>query len=277
MDSPNKAHDNSHEHNLPDDTPPAETPAPANLILQLLVNIVIPVLVLVYLKKDSYLGSFFQPWFEESKSFNKLAFVIALAFPIIYGCKDFFDSHKINFFSVIGTVNIALTGGMGLLEFPPSQIAIKEAAVPGLIGLAILISLKTPFPLVRSIIFNEQLMRVKKIEAILDKNNTRAAFEKTLVKSTLIVAGSSFLAATTNYFLAIIVLKSPPGTEQFNDEMARMIALSYPVNALPALIVTWIALFYTYKNIRKYTGLTFEEVLNIPLEDTDKKNEKEVN
>ena len=249
----------------------ANQPASAGLLTQLVVNIVIPVLVLIYLKKDSWLGNLFDGWIDESKSFNKIAFIIALAFPIGYGCKEFFTSHKINFFSVIGTVNIALTGGMGLLEFPPNQIAIKEAAVPALLGLAILISLKTPFPLVRSLIFNEQLMQVKKIEAILDQNNTRQAFEKTLTTSTLIVAASSFLAACTNYFLAIFVLKSPPGTEQFNDEMARMIALSYPVNALPATLVTLVAVFYTYKNIRKFTGLPLEEVLNIPLDDTDEK------
>ena len=259
------------------DSPSKAPPAQPNLLVEILINIVIPVLVLVYLKKDTFLGNFFSAWLDDYKSFNKLAFIIALAFPIAYGCKDFFSQHKVNFFSVLGTVNIALTGGMGLLEFPPSQIAIKEAAVPGLIGLAILISIKTPFPLVRSFVFNDQLMNVKKIEAVLDQKDARRAFEKTLTVSTLILAASSFLASCTNYFLAIIVLKSPPGTEQFNDEMARMLALSYPVNVLPAMIVSSFALYYTYRNIRKFTGLTLEEVLNIPEDLREENNADEDN
>lgn len=237
-------------------------PQQDSLFLQVLLNFVIPIVILIYLKKDSFLGQFFDGWLEDSKSFNKLALILALAFPIGYGCKDFLSRHKINFFSVIGTVNIALTGGMGLFEFPPEQIAIKEAAIPLLMGLAVLISIKTPFPLVKSIIFNEQIINVAKIEIELAKKQARAAFEKTLVVSTLIIAGSFLLAATTNYFLAIILLKSPPGTEQFNDEMAKMIALSYPVNVLPATVVTLIAFFYTLHNIKKFTGLGLEEVMH---------------
>ena len=69
-----------------DDSSATPSPASPNLFIEILVNIVIPVLILVYLKKDTFLGNLFSAWLDDFKSFNKLAFMIALAFPIAYGC-----------------------------------------------------------------------------------------------------------------------------------------------------------------------------------------------
>lgn len=215
------------------------------------MNIAIPVVILSYFSKPEYLGI-------------KTGLVVALAFPIVYGSKDFFQSGKINWFSVIGVITLLLTGGMGLLEIPPKYIAIKEAAVPGLIGLAILYSLRTRYPLVKAIILKNPLIKTDLVNRALVENNAVEAFEKSLRNSSLILAGSFFLSACTNYFLAIFVLKSTPGTEAFNEELARMIALSYPVNVLPAMVVTGFAFFYTFRSIEKHTKLPFEEILNLP-------------
>ncbi|GAB1265201.1 hypothetical protein NBRC116493_14410 [Aurantivibrio infirmus] len=226
-----------------------ETKKNDNVFLELLINVVIPTLVLSFLSKEEYLG-------------NKLALIVALSFPIIYGCKDFFGAHKINAFSILGVVTVALTGGMGLLEIDPKYIAIKEAAIPALLGIAVLISLKTRYPLVKTMIYNKKVLQVDKISQALKENNATEAFEKSLVNSSILLSMSFFLASITNYLLAKIVLVSQPGTEEFNKELARMIALSYPVNVVPAMIVMGIAFFYTYRSIRKHTKLSFEEILN---------------
>ncbi len=226
-----------------------ETKKNDNVFLELLINVVIPTLVLSFLSKEEYLG-------------NKLALIVALSFPIIYGCKDFFGAHKINAFSILGVVTVALTGGMGLLEIDPKYIAIKEAAIPALLGIAVLISLKTRYPLVKTMIYNKKVLQVDKISQALEENNATEAFEKSLVNSSILLSMSFFLASITNYLLAKIVLVSQPGTEEFNKELARMIALSYPVNVVPAMIVMGIAFFYTYRSIRKHTKLSFEEILN---------------
>lgn len=235
---------------MPSEAPPSP-PSIKELLLNMLMNIIIPVVILSYFSKPEYLGI-------------KTGLVIALAFPIIYGCKDFVQSGKVNWFSVIGVVTLLLTGGMGLLEIPPKYIAIKEAAVPGLIGIAVLYSLRTRYPLVKSIILKNPLVRADLVNQALKENNSVAAFELSLRNSSLILAGSFFLSAFTNYMLAIIVLKSPPGTEVFNEELARMIALSYPVNVLPAMVVTGFAFFYTLKSIEKHTKLQFEDILYLP-------------
>jgi hypothetical protein len=227
------------------------SPRRGSPFIELLINIVIPTLILSFLSKDQYLGT-------------KLALIIALAFPIVYGCKDFLGAHKVNFFSILGVVTVALTGGMGLLEIDPKYIAIKEAAVPGLIGLMVLFSLKTRYPLVRTFIYNDKLLQVKRIDRALRENETAAAFEKSLATSSILLACSFFVASATNYGLAKIVLVSPPGTEAFNVELARMMALSYPVNVVPAMIVMLFAVVYLFRCIRKYTHLSLEEIFNEP-------------
>src|SRR5690606_41414891 len=63
-----------------------------------------------------------------------LSIVFALAFPIGYGLWDLRQSGKINPFSVLGVVSVFLTGGISLLELDPQYIAIKEAAIPAIIG-----------------------------------------------------------------------------------------------------------------------------------------------
>ena len=231
--------------------PPAPVPSISGMLSNLAINIAIPVVILSYFSKPEYLGI-------------KWGLVVALAFPISFGSKDLVQSGKINFFSVIGVVTLLLTGGMGLFEIDPKYIAIKEAAVPGLIGVFTLVSIKTRYPLVKTLILKNPLILIDKVNRALDEHNAHAAFEKSLRNSSIILASSFFLAAFTNYMLAIIVLVSPPGTEAFNQELGKMIALSYPVNVLPSMVVMLFALFYTMKNIEKHTGLKFEDILNIP-------------
>ena len=102
-----------------------------SLLLNLLFNIIIPTVILTKLSGDDYLGT-------------RLAIVVALAFPVIYGLKDFVTARRINFFSALGVVSVFLTGGISLLELDPAYIAIKEALIPAIFGLATIVSLKTP-------------------------------------------------------------------------------------------------------------------------------------
>ena len=86
---------------------------------------------------------------------------MALAFPLAYGIHDFFYRGKINFFSGLGIVSVTLTGGISLLEMDAIYIAIKEASIPGVLGIATLLSLKTSQPLIQTLILNDSVMDVK--------------------------------------------------------------------------------------------------------------------
>lgn len=223
-------------------------PKRESLLLNLLLNIIIPTLILTKLSGEDYLGT---QW----------SIVVALAFPIIYGLNDFRRSHKVNLFSALGVLSIFLTGGISLLELDPKYIAMKEAGVPALFGLATLISIRTRYPLVKTFLYNDKILQVDKVAQALEQKGTEIEFNLALNNASYIVAMSFFLSSILNYGLAKYLLVSPPGTEQFNAELGKMTALSFPVIAVPATIVLMFALFYLFKRIKVLTHLDLDDIL----------------
>jgi hypothetical protein len=135
----------------------------SGFLVNLIFNIVIPTLILSKLSEDHQLGPV---W----------ALVAALAFPLGFGLWELQQSKKVNFLSVLGVISVLLTGGISLLQLDPAYIAIKEAAVPGLIALAVLISQRSKYPLVNKILLNDDLMDLAKLEASLKAKNAEQLF-----------------------------------------------------------------------------------------------------
>ena len=69
------------------------------------------------------------------------------------------------------------------------------------------------------------------------------------------------MSSALNYILARIILVSPPGTTEFNAELGRMTALSYPVIALPSMVVLMIAIWFVFSQIKRLTGESLEHFL----------------
>lgn len=235
--------------NSTDTERPSAPPAKKeSLLANLLLNIIIPTLILSKLSSDEYLGT-------------KLAIVVALAFPFAYGLKDLIGNGKVNFYSALGIVSIMLTGGIGLLELDAEYMAIKEATIPGILGIATVGSLYTRWPLVRTFVYNDKIFATEKIAAGLAFKGTETEFERTLTTASWMIAGSFFVSSALNYVLAKVILQSPPGTVAFNEELAKMTALSYPVIVIPSMIIFAAALFYLIRRLTRLTGLSFEEML----------------
>ena len=228
-----------------------EAPKKENMWLNIIVNVVIPTIILMKLSGEAKLGP-------------TLALIVALAFPIGYGVIDYLKTRKLNFFSALGVVSVMLTGGMTLLKLPPEYIAIKEAAIPALFGLAVLGSLKTRFPLVKTFMLNPQIMQVEKIQNAVEKNQCKHAFEQTLTNASIMLASSFFLSSVLNYGLAKYLLVSEPGSEAFNAELGTMTAMSFPVITIPTMLVFVGAMFYLFRQIKKHTGLSIDDILINP-------------
>ncbi|MGB0669845.1 MAG: VC0807 family protein [Porticoccaceae bacterium] len=219
-----------------------------NQLLSLACNLIIPPLILTMLSEPEYLGI-------------KLAIVVALAFPIIYGAHYLLDRGKLNPFSALGIISVGLTGGISLMELDVIYIAIKEAAVPAIIGLATLASLKTQQPLIHTFLLNDSIFETKKITQSLREKNAEAAFDRLLVNASWILAGSFLLSSILNYLLAVIILTAEPGTVAWNEQLGKMTALSFPVIALPATLVLVADMFYLFKGITRLTGMSMEDML----------------
>lgn len=218
------------------------------MLVNLAFNIVAPTLILTKLSSDEYLGT---TW----------GVVIALLFPIGYGLLDFHRHRKINFFSGLGVFSVFLTGGISLLGLDPRYLAIKEATVPAIFGMATVLSLKTRFPLVRTLLFNKTVMETEKVENALREHNNQSAFEQRLVTASWIIAGSFFLSSALNYWLATSIVTSQPGSVEYNAQLGKMTALSFPVIALPATLVLVVAMIYLFRGITRLTGIPFEAII----------------
>lgn len=225
-----------------------------NIWLNLGLNIIIPSIILMKGGRWSYLHP-------------SIILIIALLFPLSYGIYDFFFRHKYNFFSILSFASILLTGGVGLMKLDKDWIAIKEAAIPSIIGLAILLSLKTPYPLIRVLLYNEKVINIVRVEIALNEQETQSSFAKLLFNTTLLLSSSFLLSAILNFTLAKFLIHSESGTNAFNEELGRMTFWSWPVIVLPCMFITALALWKLLSGIKKLTGLKLEEVFrNFPEE-----------
>lgn len=229
--------------------PPRKPASFSSMMLEMGISIIAPTLILKKLSGDEQLGP-------------TLALIVALALPLGYGLFQFIKEKKFGFVPILGFISILLTGGIGLLELDAKYIAIKEAAIPLVIGIATIVSLKTPYPLVRTFIYNDMILQVDKVDNALANHNNHPAFDKTLNNATLMLASSFFLSAVLNYGLAKYIVTAVAGTAEFNDQLGTLQLLSYPVIVVPCMIIMVATLLYLFKRIEKLTGLKFEELLH---------------
>ena len=225
----------------------AAAPKRENLLVNLACNIAVPTFVLTKLSSDTRLGPL---W----------GLLVALAFPLGYGVYDYVRRRKANFISILGIVSVLLTGGLGLMHVGGFWFAIKDAAVPGLIGLSVLLSLKTKSPLVKEMFFNDQLIHVERVETALEERGQQTQFERLVRQASLWLVAAFFLSSALNYFLARHLLVSPPNTPEFNAELGRMHVLSWPVIVLPSMIVMMLAFWKLVTGLKTLTGLTTDDI-----------------
>lgn len=233
-------------------TVPAATPPPKeNLLLNLACNVAAPAIILS--KFSERLGP-------------KNALIIALAFPLAYGLYDLIKRRNFNFLSALGFTSTLATGGLGLLKLEPFWFAVKEAVVPTLIGLTVVVSQWTKKPLVRTMLFNDQVIDVPRVEAALDNRGERPAFRRLLSSSGWLLAGSFALSAVLNFVLARLIITAMPDTPLFNEQLGRLTWMSYIVIMLPSLVIMIIALWRLIKGLERLSGLTLDEILRQPPE-----------
>jgi len=217
-------------------------------LLSLGINIAIPAVVLMKLSGEEALGPVG-------------GLLVALAFPLVYGAWDFARRREWNLIPVLGFISVLLTGGIGLLQLDPKWIAVKEAAVPGVIGLLVLLSQYSRFPIVRTFLYNDKIMRVEEVDEALQSRGNRGAFDRVLVVASWMLAASFFLSSVLNFVLAKLIVKSQPGSTAFNEELGRMTALSYPVIVIPSMVIMIVTLWYLFSRIKRLSGLDFEQIM----------------
>tara|TARA_R110000751_G_scaffold74802_4_gene151067 strand:+ start:1256 stop:2014 length:759 start_codon:yes stop_codon:yes gene_type:complete len=224
---------------------PQHKPRP---MIDLLVSILLPSIILMKFSGEADLGA-------------TKALIVALALPLGWGLFELVQYRKFNFIALLGVVSVLLTGGIGLLKLDPQWLAIKEAAVPGAIGIAVLVSTRTRYPLIRTLLYNEKVINVARVHERLEIRGQVEVFNQRLLRATYFLAGTFFFSSVMNYIVAKWIVVSPAGTEAFNEELGQMTLVSYPMIAIPSMIMMMAILFYLWRTIHGLTGLKMEEIM----------------
>lgn len=224
-----------------------------NLLINLACNLAIPFFVLSKLSGENRLGPV---W----------ALVLALAFPAGYFIRDYARRRQANFVAILGFVGVLLTGGFALLHLDSFWFAVKEAAVPLAIGSVLLLSAGTKRPLIRTFLYNDQVIDTAKVAEALAARDALPAFNLLMRRSTYLVAASFLVSALLNFGLAAWLLIAEPGTEAFNAQIARMNVLSWVVIIPPSMGMMMFALWRLLAGIKRLTGLEFEAIFKAPPE-----------
>ncbi|BAC97589.1 conserved hypothetical protein [Vibrio vulnificus YJ016] len=221
----------------------------SNPLVEILVNVFVPSFILMKFSGEEHLGT-------------ALALVVALLFPIVYGGMDLIRNKKFNFISALGFVSVLLTGGIGLLELDTKWLALKEALIPGLIGLAVFGSTFTRYPLMQKMVLNDTVLNLDLITQRLKERGKTDAFERCLMSSNYLFASTFAFSSVMNYFLATWIVTSPAGTVEFNEELGKLTLYSYPVIAIPSMLMMFGIFYYVWRQIRSMTSLETEQIFH---------------
>ncbi|WAD28251.1 MFS transporter [Pseudomonadaceae bacterium T75] len=225
--------------------PPQHKPRP---LMDLAISILIPSLILMKLSGEQRLGP-------------DGALLLALAFPLGWGLLELVKYRKFNWIALLGLISVLLTGGIGLLQLDSGWLAIKEAAIPGIIGIAVLASTRTRYPLIRTLLYNPKVLNVAMIQQQLERNGQVAHFETRLLRATYWLSGTFFFSSFMNFVLAKWLVKSPAGSEAFNAELGRMTLMSYPMIAIPSMLMMMAIFYFLWRTIHGLTGLRLEDIV----------------
>jgi hypothetical protein len=225
-----------------------------NGFTNILINIIIPVLIL---NKGAKYG--LSP---------TQALLLALLFPLGNGIYSLVQEKRINFISLLGLMNILLSGVLTLLALDGIWFAVKEAIFPLLIGVFVWFSSFSKKPFFESMFINPALFDIEKLESRLDTEEKKSQFKNLLIKSTQYFSFSFLLSAALNFGLALYIfrpLDTNLGVEEkqnlLNQQLSQNTLYSLVVIMIPSLIFIGIIMYNAITKTKIITGLSMEDLM----------------
>ena len=157
-----------------------------------------------------------------------------------------------------------MTGGIGLMQLDARWLAIKEAALPTLMGAVIAASAFTRRPLIHALVFDAALLDTARIQAALAERGQVQAFERRLQLGTLALGAVFVATGAAGYALARWLVHSPAGSEAFNQELGRMTLLGWPLITLPTMLALAGLMYWLLRGAREFSGLSMADLFHPP-------------
>ncbi len=247
------------------DTKKTDKKKPDNSLLDIVVNVIAPVMILSFMSK------------EEGKFWHLgpvVAMTIALILPLAFGIWHFIKHKKLNLFSCVGLFAILLTGLITIyLYYDESArphvgmiFGIKEAVQPLVIGSLFLITHKMASPLLNTFLYNDGLFDVKRIEKSVKEKDTQTDYKSLLWKCSLIMFGSFCVSAVANLALSLYFFDGLDPSlldwkVKYNEIVGKITGWGFLVIGAPFFIVMAFILYFMLTGLKKITGLESDEIL----------------
>ncbi|MFZ4765598.1 MAG: VC0807 family protein [Roseimicrobium sp.] len=223
---------------------------PPNPLLELALTLILPSLALDYLSKPESLGPF---W----------ALVVSLLFPVGFGVWCFWKKVGWNVFSTLGFVTILLSGGLGLLKLDAFWFALKESAMPVMLGIAFPLSHRFGQPLLNVLIMQPEMLNHRALNASLADASKRLRYDAALFRASCGMGLGMAGSAVANFLLAIWLLGGKePGGEAFVKGIAKLNWVSMVVIGVPMMAVMLVVFVWLLRQIQQITGLERDDLLN---------------
>ena len=233
--------------------PKVHTSTNSEGLVNILINVIAPVFILHRLSTSLGPGR---------------ALALALAFPLAKGCYDLIWLRKTNYFSILGILNVSMTGSLALLGLGGLWFAAKEAIFPALIATFVLISSFGQSPFIKTLLVNPQIMQLEEIHKKLQELGQWEHFNHTLKRSTQFLALSFLFSAVCNFILALQIftpleasLTEQARSEALNHQIASMTTWAMTVTLVPSMLMISGILWYLLNRLQKATGLATEQLL----------------
>lgn len=244
----------------------AKKPEQENPLHNVLINVLIPVFALSAMSKNGD-----KLWHIGATN----AMIVALVPPLAYGIWFFLKTKKANFFSLLGLVSVALTGGLTIYLWnddgtikPNAALlfGIKEACIPFVLGFAVLFSHRTKSPLMQAFLYNDSVFNIPVIEQAVAEKGTHTEYARLLWHSTLLFACSFAVSTVLNLALAIQFLgtldhKAADAKEQYNAGVAQITGWGFLVIGVPLLFFLGFTLWRLLSGLKRITSLDQEKIL----------------
>ena len=243
-----------------------------NPLISICFNIFIPVLILK--NGDNWIHKILDlfdiaelPIQIQSKiNLSSITFLIALIFPVAYFIYDLLKKKNVNVISILGFINVLLTGGIGIFgeRFGLSKnwFIVKEGALPSLIGLGLIILRKLRKNSFNKILLNDIIFDNHKINSSI-KYEEQNEFETIVHRAGSHFIVGLFMSSFIQFILASLIVTSNPGESSFNEQVATMTWVSFLAVFVITMSVVGKGYLGLISGVEKITGLKREDFLKV--------------
>ena len=240
-----------------------------NPILSITFNLIIPVAVLKNGVK--WIDRVFPESVEMSSlihfirdNSSSLIFLFALIFPVVYFFTDLAKRKNINFISILGFINVLLTGGIGIfgssLGLSRKWFILKEGMLPLIIGGGFYLMRKIKPESFKSILLNNAIFNSRLIHKNIQSSDLQE-FNQCLNRAGYHFILGFLVSSIIQFILSSIIVVSDPGDPLFNEQVSTMTWVSYLAVLVPTMVILGRGYLNLISDIERITALSKDQFI----------------